>query len=182
MKLKSIPYQHGTLFVDEQAEIKEGTIIATKNAFHPCVGPEFNIVTPIAQHNLNLEGIPYVELEEDVDTKARHIIEEIGWFWHNTESSARNVARHIAAQPKKYTEGDLKKAFFAGAKCQNSVHAAAEVHSFIQSLQPKIESIEVEMDWSIANYSITQDGWKYISYQKDGKTYLKVKKINYEKL
>ena len=106
--------------------------------------------------NLNLEGIPYVELEEDVE---QFTLEQIRRAIDMAQEQV-SVRFYPNEYEFKYTENQI-----------------------IQSLQPKIESVEVEWlhrDEPHLNGTSTITD-RPITYQKDGRTYLKVKSINYKK-
>ncbi len=195
--LKAIPYQLGYIFVDG-SEIKEGDWFysvkprTADKAFGSnisewwktvCEGNEsarwFNKI--IAQHNLNLEGIPYVELEEDVEDIIESIVDretsaELGSPIRSTYKRYCLLG-YKSAKARQYTEDDLRKAIDM-ARSQKSSYAMStggfdfEDDEIIQSLQPKIESIEIEM------YNGNTD--EPLTYLKDGKIYLKVAKINYQ--
>jgi hypothetical protein len=190
--LKCIDYQQGKIFVDEQAEIKEGdSIICTygdgdiqvrvnKNdlkldnfidsKFKTKVYHKIIAQTP----NLNLEGIPFIELEEDIICPyPEHTQNAIDW--HNGYTSA---------QPKQFTLEQMKEAIEMARKFWKTETAVNQFtyEQIIQQLQPKIESVEVEWlhkdEPHLNGKSTITD--RPITYQKDGRTYLKVNKINYE--
>jgi hypothetical protein len=260
--LKCIPYQQGKILVDEEAEIKEGDL------FIPLSGTGWKINEVrladsdggfnndhckkiIAQHNLNLEGIPYVEIGKTVTKDNGYKCKEcgskvsLGWkckkgcsmkpgnliidvvtyveleedvigklihsYFYDSIEVKKSVGRdtgHVAfdkhniellisqvkkaAQPKKYTEDDLRKAIRM-ARFNEDVDDSTQYSNtddkIIQSLQPKIESVEVETEE--VNAELINGSWLAsttmfparevpITYQKNGRTYLKVNKINYE--
>ena len=98
------------------------------------------------------------------------------------------------AQAKQFTEEDMRKAFQAGQElgkndalfnCTDRIsrheyESTPDEDDFINSLKPKVSSIEIEMGEKefghVDDYS-TPHGFKLfpITYQKDGKTFLKVK-------
>jgi len=183
MKIKQIPYQSGFVFVDEITEIKEGDrymngpYLYTADRFFE---RESNDKKVIAQHNLNLEGIPYVELEEDVEKLCPY--EKGGLLdWRN------RWIEGYQANKKEFTREQMDKAIKM-AKQIDSVSMAFDYSEdeIIQSLQPKIESIEPEMHEQevptggsgSTSYPIFEK--VLITYQRDGKTYIKAK-VNYEK-
>lgn len=102
------------------------------------------------------------------------------------------------ASAKKYTEGGVRRAFFSkpfiGFKrivAADGDYKKAEENvfqEFIQSLQPKVVSIEVEMEyqnqdgnWSLYYpFASSAKDERPVTYIKDGKTFLKVKKVNYD--
>ncbi len=192
MKLKAIPYQSGYIFVDESgSDFKVDDIVydiinqLVTSKIKKEMAVFFNQVKErnqyfkiIAQHTLNLEGIPYVELEEN--EARRYVASILGE--HNLDNSTGKmmIECYKSAQPKKYTEEQVRDAIEM-AQEQKSVRYSPNEYEFkytpdqiIQSLQPKIESIEVEADDSIFRDP------QIFTYQKDGKTYLRIKKISYE--
>ena len=188
MKLKAIPYQSGYLFVDDSVDVVKGDLHLYRG--EPRVYPHdsgwYDKNKIIAQYNLNLEGIPYVELEED-DVK---IISDAIWG-EGVENEKREWYElgYNAAQPKKYTEDDLAKAYEAGeSKIEHMHHNSIDYltfDEFIETLRPKIESIEVEtkeIEYGHVDDYSKPHGFKQdtITYQKNGATYLKLEKINYD--
>jgi hypothetical protein len=130
--LKAIPFQSGLAFaIMEKVQCGDYYLTESGNLVKANDYTEYVVKRNkiIAQHNLNLEGIPYVELEEDIISLA-----ELQWD---------------------YIPG--------------------------MSTQPKIESIEVEEKMGDEGIiAIAFGECDLVTYQKDGKTYLKVNKINYE--
>jgi hypothetical protein len=229
MKLKAIPYQSGYIFVDENAEIKEGDYVWYHHpkqdfdmaSIHKVINPNYSLHEPshrvhfdtgfgviegckkiIAQTpNLNLEGIPFIELEEDCSLeKAKQFAEKYFDSLHAEypKGGLVSIKELISvllvgvecgykfgtkAQPKQYTEEQVRFAIKAAkglvVPLQNK-----SADDIVRSLQPKIESIEVETEWKgnstnqgFEMKGLSTDGeWFYKTYQKDGKTYLKVKK------
>ena len=194
MNLTPISYNGGTIWVDKEAKILVGDWYVagiTNGIDEPEIvvwnrkgGDEVGGDKVIGQStNLSIPNIPYVEIEEDV--------EKLAWEWcdDHREVGAFKAGYRVASA-KKYTEEDLENAFNLGLAWDGEDTETNTFNSFIQSLQPKIESIEVEMIWvnhrdeehdeggtlpgTIESYKIP------VTYQKDGKTFLKVKKINYE--
>ena len=146
--------------------------------------------------NLSIPNIPYVEVEEDNN---QSFIDSV-WlntanpnnFSHNSfEFAAKAI---IATSTKKYSEEDLRfhATRFAhlcrlhGAVTNNDTINLFD-KEYIQSLQPKIKSIEIEMEIdeniepiSTGNYPHKDDYYyKPTTYLKDGKPFLKVKKVNH---
>lgn len=144
--------------------------------------------------NLSLEGIPYVEIgEESVVLKAREdwkkskaIMEKMGETTTLGQEaffvSGYSFGYKAASANKFYTEEDLEKSYNEG--CIDGTRGKGLSLEFIQSLKPKVKSIEVEMMCSMT--SKNEDGYEYIpvTYAKElnGKmeTFLKIKKVNYE--
>jgi hypothetical protein len=207
--LKCIDYQQGKILVDEQAEIKEGDWVwyhhpkqdLDMSSVHKVINPNHSLHEPshrvhfdtgfgviegclkiIAQtSNLNLKGVPFIELEEDVE----RLFEEHGISKQDERSKLLFLKGYKAAQPKKYTEDDLRKAI-AEARMSGQGLSKLTDNEIIKSLQPKIESVEVETTQEnlgeVFNGRSSHIMWgdiKPITYQKDGRTFLRVTKINY---
>ncbi len=208
MILKAIKYKKGAVFVDEQAEIKEGDWYAEHTQVKPDRFDVFkrsiddnsieNSFKIVAQHNLSIPDIAYVELEEDVNEIARRHLTGLGSIGILQTDQRTTVERHNcfvlgykAAQAKKWTNEDMKI-------CWNSAHDAgwyigAEnpdpktdkpafeyLDDLINYLKPEVDSIELDVG------IVTDDNLIYVhhivpfTYQKDGKVFLKVKSINYK--
>jgi hypothetical protein len=189
--LKVLDYQQGKILVDDKKvdfyDTKSGDLIydevegvtKDRNCIHRRACYKIIAQTP----NLNIEGIPFIELEEDVDEK---IIPVFEWLLNKSEFNEEQkefiqyalTQCYKAAQPKKYTEDDLRKAIGLATSLIQGVDVIAFTYPtevIIKLLQPKIVSVEVVMHLSDKG----ENGFEYVTYQKDGKTYLKVIKINY---
>jgi hypothetical protein len=203
MKLRAIPFQKGILFVDVEGEKKDGDIVydSINEFITPKINEEravwFNLVKErnqyfkiIAQHNLSLENIPHMELEEGIDIDK--IALDNGWSQSGSWKDGY-LTGYKTAQPKKYTEDDLRNAIDMGlSKWMNREKGTlftTIIDEVIQSLQPNITSVEVETEvvpdynsYSGGNGEIftTNKKEQCIRYEKEGKTFIKVKKINYE--
>ena len=193
MKLTPIKYQEGWLYVDKSVDKHNGLFyvnggIGLSVGVHEGKMPKndycFKIV---AQRNLSLPNIPYIEeVEEDEDDKIWNSIPSInkGDGIEQMYFGDGYYVGYKAAQSKGgYSEADIRKAFNVGFKTAKGVENPYTVErNFIQSLnQPK--EIEVEMDydpiygkrgaWTFGDYELTTK--VPVTYQKDGKTFLKVK-------
>ena len=184
MQLKAIKHKQGTLFVDEKADIKEGDwfyhIIGDKpkKAIH-CYGRNTHPYPKvIAQHNLSIPDVPYVELEEDVRKLAEQQVEILHWGEFDNGLSEHCairdsfIAGYKAAQANRWTDEDMEKMFEAGRNYQLS--ATPTFKEMLNSLKPQIDTIEIEVNqWM-----------NIVLYPKElnGKmeTFLKVKHINYK--
>ena len=149
--------------------------------------------------NLSLEGIPYVEIEEDVESIVREYTDKAklnGW-----EQSGFRIG-YKAASAKKYNADDLRNAFKAGELLgsQNMQEVVGRItqitamdeDEYINSIHPKVVSIGVDakpklvQEWGestglgTVETSWKEDGIVPVTYSKDGKTFLKVKSIQYE--
>jgi len=195
---KCIDYQQGKILVDENNQYsKLGDLVVSLNGdtYKSTVGEralQKNEYVVIAQHNLNLEGIPFIELEEDAEEMFTiELNKETKQVYDETLLEATKhgfLKGYKAAQPKKYTEEDVENAFLSGywlhlnEDNNDLATRKRKAKQFIQSLQPKIKSVEVEWlhkdEPHLNGKSTITD--RPITYQKDGKTYLKVNKINYE--
>lgn len=221
--LHAIDYQGGQIFVDKEAKFTDtdtayntqvGTVGKVLRVLNMGKGindvttldlniqlestsSENNFLKVVAQSlNLSLEGIPYVEIEEDVESKAKAIIIAMGYKWEDTESSARAVARFVAASAKKYTEEDVRKLYLGTLQNVGTSVKQCDMPTWeqvLQSLQPKVVSIEVEMEdfdpydpRSKTGRHETEDDVRSVTYTKElrGKmeTFLKVIKFNYESI
>jgi hypothetical protein len=212
---KAIDYNGGQIYVDKKAEIKAedivyqinlGEVMTSVNQIHDC----WKVVAQ--SPNLSLEGIPYVEIEEDVVEIAR----KMGIIFQNEREEllfkiAYKAALawfkigYKAASAKKYTHEDILAAYNAGNMYAKGTVAQAQEYrldTFLKSLQPKVVSIEVEMEKKSSediqielgiyghdegltereyeDYKSKHSIFKPKTYTKDGKTFLKVKKVNYE--
>lgn len=210
MKLISIDYQGGQIWVDKEIitgctfhidgriekclKIEQNRVYISENEFYHLftirgmeILSEQLCMRVVAQSiNLSLPNIPYVEIEEDIEKLA---IE----FANNNKSKFNNwygahdgfLAGYKAVSAKKYTEEDLREAFEAGRQCELFNRAPNE-DEYIKSLQSKVVSIEIEMKKTYreifdGEQTIhTHEGWKPVTYQRDGKTFLKVKSVQYE--
>jgi hypothetical protein len=206
---KSIQYQKGWLFVDEQG------VGYTYNK--PTYNSDGKVGLPenreskaiIAQSpELSIPDIPYVELEEDVEQLAKqefnHNCEgDTQCIWCIEDRKLQNsfIKGYKAAQAKKYSEKHLLGFLnYYNSTALLSANSTGENHGlskqeilekYIQSLKPKIESIELEMrdceitcnnsDCKIKGCINPIHGDIAVTYQKDGRIFLKVKSIQYEK-
>ena len=212
MNIEPIPYNGGKIYVDKEPLI--GDLAYHKFQPHLFHITEANIKIAhdckkvIAQSpNLSIEGIPYVEVEEDVESAVNnhfknYWVKEDGAELKGGEISPEMMTSYLcevsafiagykAASAKgRYTDEDIRKAWNESQKSIrfNAYRDGSEFNSvddFIQSLQPKIKSIDIEME-DRSDYE-GEELWEImpnlhpITYQKDGKTFLKVKKINYDK-
>ena len=167
MHLQKIKYQEGWLYVDKGAEIEVGNFFYTP---HELLNVECNYdisshvpieaVKIVAQSpNLSLPNIPYVEdIEED----------------------------ELA---KKWSDEDMKNAYLeaCGYHTNDDGSGYKSYEEFEASLQPKIKSVEIEMDydpiygkrgaWTFGDYELATK--VPVTYQKEVggvlKTFLKVK-------
>jgi hypothetical protein len=153
---KCIDYQQGKILVDEQAEIKEGDRTIRNGVVEQCNSKMHSFALwgkdakkIIAQHNLNLEGIPFIELKEDVVQLCEDFYKDYQYPPYAMEKGAWRLG-YKAAQPKKYTEDDLiefalwiRHNPYYGDRVVMSKQGCKELFYkyYIQSLQPKIESV-----------------------------------------
>lgn len=221
MTLHRIDYKDGDIWVDKETTIQDNDLCHLQMDMHEEISKRSNLSWDskykiVAQSpNLSLPNIPYVEIEEDFKLTADQIINNhlnlVGPDKFDVYSN-RNAVREAmimyaaqevkAASAKKYTEEGVRKAFQAGHNKGNSSFPEDfyTEDEFIQSLRPKIKSIEIEEEQHKVNchtcqgYGVTTNGkcgmcngtgkvfayYKPIAYQKDGKTFLKVKQVNYE--
>lgn len=219
MILHAIDYNGGQIWVDKKAKVslkdtvfivdsvgivdyitKSGLIILRfeKSFFTETYDGAIKIVAQ--SPNLSLPNIPYVEIEED-DSLEAYFIE------HGYKEDERRIPSFIrvaknsqwtkgykAASANKYKEEDLRKAIYMA---WDRIVDTKNVDDIIQSLRPKVVSIEVEMkETGAICKTCNNQGVRHcahpeecgacepivepVTYTKDGKTFLKVKKVNYE--
>ena len=204
--LYAIDYNGGQIWVDQgRIAIKGekfyflGTVIdrnddnakavQTKDC-HPIIAQSLNLFLP---------NIPYVEIDEDIEQIAL-AVNRSRKFPARGGLEDEFVEGYKAASAKKYTENDLRKAFGAGVKLGNeevqevigriNQFTALGEDEYIQSLNPKPVSIEVEatIEWwdnNLNSWVGAEDDDTHhsrvvpVTYTKDGKTFLKVLKVNY---
>lgn len=164
----------------------------------------------IAQSNIKipLPNIPYVEIEEYAVELAKQRFPDLpfsnngGYEEEEYKQLHKGIQEQIdkdreiwisgykAASTKKYTRENLIKAFYAGQQRYNLFEAA----DYFKEIEPKVVSIEIETkqvcgDMSCLKMELNGEnstccGVSSVSssetYQKDGKTFLKIKKVNYE--
>jgi len=196
MKLTPIKYQEGWLYVDSEPIIGD----LAYHKFQPYLfkiteanqGIAKDCKKIVAQRNLSLPNIPYVEdVEESIESLAHKVMMNYltdgnpeGDFKHSTIGADENknwwIAGYKAAQSKGgYSEADLRKAIEMARETvpnrlnhpEDGFESEYDEDEIIQSLnQPKEIEIEMEEIHGI-------DRWNTypITYQKDGKTFLKVK-------
>lgn len=198
MILHPIPYKEGILWVDKEKSVNKGLRWWVNG--EDGIGRISNDLSylyygnpVLAQSpNLSFPNIPYIEIEEDADEIADKFLENVfnckrdlfqakEWRWFKKI--------YWAASAKKYTEEDLFKAIGVAIGLFSPKYACFEQgwkETVLKSLQPKPVSVEIEI-----NKNCCEQMWQccectngpivnLLSYIKDGKTFLKVKKINYE--
>lgn len=217
---QAIDYQGGQIYVDKTVLMGLGYVVIEnkRGEAYPFEYEVKNLRSSdrtsegykiVAQSpNLSIEGIPYVEIEEeDVEQLA---LKEYPYRLNFTGDRDGNeewrrvwVKGYKVASAKKYTEEDLRlhATRFAhlcrlkGATTNNDTVNLFDTE-YLQSLQPKVVSIEVETNESYIDDKLsilskeTSEAVKAmciikpITYTKElrGKmeTFLKVKKVNYE--
>lgn len=164
----------------------------------------FKVVAQSITNPSYIDGVPFVEVgEESVEDKARLMMMNYltdgnpnGDFKKSTIGADENIRWWIkgykAAQAKQFTEEDLR---YAINRVYNYVDGDGWSRDYIteevfKELKPKVSSIEIEMItewwdnnlncWVGAEDDDTQHSREVPkTYQKDGKTFLKVSKINY---
>lgn len=153
--------------------------------------------------NLSISNLPYIEIEDreeswiKIDSKAGDILKDImkkedsnSVLYTISPKVLRKliVAGYEVASAKKYTEEDLRKSLgkmYIACTENKDIHIAKETtkvtNQIIQSLQSKVESIEIE---TTRFYDGFPDDFLQIPthYEKDGKTFLTIKSIKYDTL
>lgn len=206
MKLIPIDYQGGQIWVDKENGIKAGdTYYSTDyNYIKICIEVDNEFVQNalfyekgctvfdyskdcfkvVAQStNLSLPNIPYVEIEEIKSPYTEFPVPNQYW-----------LEGYKAASAKKYTEEDMKKLYIGTVQNVGTSIKQCDMPTWeqvLQSLQPKVVSIEIEtkqlfftngnsLEGIIASEGL-QDTFieSPVTYNKDGKTFLKVKSIEY---
>lgn len=176
MILHPIKYNQGLIWVDKTAV---APIDFSKLNYQENNGLVFNeenlksfgaVYEIIAVSNLNLPDTPSIEIEEDINDLAYQYYTSSQY--HDITSSYHWLNGYKAASAKKYTEEDLRKAIRQGEINEGCTAARKTDEEFIQSLQPKPVSVEIDM--------YNGNTGDFCEYWKDGKTFLKVKKVNYE--
>ena len=188
MNIEPIEYNGGVIWVDtiRVAVIGEkfyylGTVVDRDE--YKAVALQTKRCHPIVAQSpsLSIPNIPCVEVEEGVTVITNAI-------WEDTKCNDREWYElgYKAASAKKWSDEELK------SKMKKWVMNPDEnlwVISLINSLlQPKIKSIEIEMvtvdnsEWNDEHTVCYRESdiEEPITYQKDGKTFLKVKSVSYE--
>ena len=210
MKLEPIEYNGGVIWVDKEVvprgiyyNSENGKIVPLVEEWRKEFGDKYLHI--VAQSpNLSIPNIPYVELEEEnVEDKAYLVMMNYltdgnpeGDFKHSTIGADDNknwwIAGYKAASAKKWSDEDIEKAIQFGiditCKHTTPTHGTNfdkvedDKNNYIVSLQPKIKSIEIEMTQGAYDFLdcpvIGEE--RPMTYEKDGKIFLKVKKINYD--
>lgn len=212
MKLDKINYNGGEIWVDKEATLNVGDYYINNEdkvlLYQGCL-PTYhylNSVKVVAQSITNpsyIDGVPFVEVgEDDEQIISKFSFQEIAY---NNDLTVRElnaykngvVFGYKAAQAKQFTEEDMRKAFQAGQELgkndalfhatdrisRHEYESTPDEDDFINSLKPKVSSIEIEMEVKLPNGLIPaimtgNDVSSFlvpITYQKDGKTFLKVK-------
>lgn len=178
-----ISYNGGTIWVDKEVIVSKGDTLYSSISNKICIewldangNKNSTHLKVVAQStNLSIPNIPYVEIEEDVESIVREYTDKAklnGW-----EQSGFRIGYKAASAKGKYTEEDLENAFNLGLSWDGEDTETNTFNSFIESLQPKIESIEIEVEniWTgLSDFDAP------VTYQKDGKILLKIKKVNYD--
>jgi hypothetical protein len=206
MKLTPIKYQEGWLYVDKEATIQQGDLYLEHTQIKPdrfelykcnhfiSIENSFKVV---AQRNLSLPNIPYIEeVEEDVNIgklAELHTLKMLDEYKSSNSNSF--IEGYKAAQYKGgYSESDMEKAIQFGiditAKHTTPTYGTNfdkvedDKNTYIQSLNQPKENIEIITKCSMCSMI---DGHKLsciteslrnqtpVTYRKDGKTFLKVK-------
>jgi len=169
--MKRIKYQEGWLYVDRITTPRAGEIVAQSP-------------------NLSLPNIPYIEEVDDTELSLINAYKKV--VGEHLNPYELKLIKWLAAQSKGgYSEADLRKAYEAGIHFNeesNESFGATESKwkwdTFIESInQPKEIEIEMEKIFYPKNSEPTTVevghgclfNYKPVTYQKDGKTFLKVK-------
>ena len=194
MKLEPIEYNGGVIWVNTTKfpTMKKGqsywrTIHSIVNV---CIDDKqyFEDDYPIVAQspNLSIPNIPYVEVEEDVEHLAKQFITD---EWAKDDEPIKFgiqvgfIEGYKAASTKKWSDEDIRKAIRQGEINEGCTACRKTDDEFLQSLQPKIKNIEIEMTQG-AYYDFLDcpviGEERPMTYEKDGKTFLKVKTVTYD--
>lgn len=207
MILHRIDYNDGCLFTSK-SDINIGDMAIHNNDLYRSKYPDKNHITicnksnhfSIQEHwdkieaqstNLSLPNIPYVEIEESVEDLAYEYY--VSSPYHDIVSSYHWLNGYKAASAKEWSTQDvidiLNKYYTDEAPGD---YIKRDIGRLLQLLQPKVVSIEVEMEegeWHSKQTTYDQpdrewfvkyDCPKPTTYVKDGRTFLKVIKVNHE--
>ena len=189
--LKRIDYNGGYLWVD-----KTSNGIAGWSSTCLCYNTDGRVGQAennqsrkiVAQTNLSIPNVPYVEFEENIVYKglqaAWSYLTALGYFNKPSEEGERVeklLLNALAAQSKgRYSEEDIEAAIH-NAQSASNLHTEDDVlisrkflEQYFKSLnQPPLE-IEIEM-YNESEYIKNSPTAFYKTYERDGKTYLKRK-------
>lgn len=201
--LYPVDYKDGQLWLDIVADDLIRDQIQIDELPFECIQPPISVLGQST--NLFLPNIPYVRLgESDWD------IEQMGIAAADEGNESHSAGYHMTAKiywikgykaksAKKYTEEQVRDLLYkAGQRAVFSKEQCLDlVEELIQSIEPKVKSIEVEMEGikdfmseetfeKVWNHEHAEQLWnKYKPYknfkmfEKNGSIYLTVKKVNY---
>jgi len=215
MKLYRIYYNGGEIWVDKSEDfpiMKKGQLFfrPIHNIIDTCIHNEqvFEKEYPIVAQSITnpsyIDGVPFVEVWQQVDELKIHLdflnhMEKYNpvYGWNGYYEHGWKNAKREAAQAKQFTEEDIRKALSIYEDSafiledrhhytMDTVKYKKTIKEVINSLKPKVSSIEIEMItewwdnnlncWVGAEDDDTQHSREVPkTYQKDGKTFLKVK-------
>ena len=199
MKLEPIEYNGGVIWLDKNPQgYKKGEWCygEPNNSellyqFEEDLFP-YNLGNKVVAQssNLSLPNIPYVEVEEDVEQLLINDYKKV--VGEELNKYEFKIIKWLAASAKKWSDEDMKNAYLeaCGYHTNDDDSGYKSYEEFEASLQQKIKSIEIEMN---TEYYVNKE-WKSIllpsewdnnnptrqvpiTYQKDGKTFLKSKSI-----
>ena len=199
MNIEPIEYDGGVIWVDKEAIIypddyfyyPEESVVSKfllalhAGQFKPSQNGCFKVVAQSPK--LSIPNVPYVEIIENrlsadnIIDNHLNLVGQTNFDVYSNRDSVKEAMIMYAAQEvkaasaKKWSDEDMKLMFGLGAA--NHAIGIPSFEDAIQSLQPKIKSIEIEME---DVHGVDRWNTYPIQYKKDGKTFLKVKKINYE--
>jgi hypothetical protein len=195
-----------TVWNDEDYSVYVTTVSLDSSRYHS--DNVYKIVAQSS--NLSIPNIPYVKVEEDVEDLASKASLEFYSDENCPNMPYETLVKqrlgyylgwgdgYKAASAKKYSEEDLKEAFLSGMieqydnesfTCTGDIitkniivgdDTSKAIETYIQSLQPKIKNIEIEMRENSDTGNNILEWVEAVTYQKEGKTFLKVKQVNYE--
>lgn len=204
MKLEPIEYNGGVIWVDKKLYCTtsdycigfEGKLYPPTPNFIGVLkeSPVFKVICQ--SPNLSIEGILYVEVEKDVEELAIEAADKYEWDFESHEGNGYMDFQegfkegYKAASAKKWSDEEVKEAIRLARECTEGYYNNIQDYrdfewhhtedKILQSLQ-KIKSIEIEMEEYKFKVTDVRNNLPNIpiTYQKDGKTFLKVKQINF---
>lgn len=201
-----IDYNGGEVWISNDDTIWMDDLIYNQNtgelteANDEWTGETHTIWKKVVAQSINLKeplpNIPYVQIEENIYQMSEDDANNWNWIDDPEDAAKENWKNgwrygYKKASSKKYTEEDMKNCWFKAMRTfkDNQILSTQQFNNFIQSLQPKVISIEIEMNQICGannpcecferdiDCQVLVD--EIVPYQKDGKTFLKVLKINY---
>jgi hypothetical protein len=195
MKLIPIDYNGGQFWFEEKLVKRIGDSVYTLKPV------DFNIIKDIKGQSLNqsLPGIPYVEIPKrdySLEAAKQFCLDNFkqsftkhplgGYMSNEGLVNIINVCVEAGykfgkkGSSKQFDNEDLRKALLAGITFgRKHEYGSVDVQEELQFLQPKVASIEVDIE--IGHFGNLYAFEVPKTFQKGGKTYVEVKSVQYEK-